>query len=91
MFEYFIGGKKLVVVGETYKPNLYGTGVREYLRARLSLLTNDSTEIGEAAHLGASYIGNEHLQPSTLLERARERFRIASQPFPRGDKLGIDG
>lgn len=89
MFEYFIGGKKLVVVGEGYRPDVDGTAARERLRGRLKLLTNDSTEISEAAHLGTAYIGNETLSPEILLARARERFRIASQPFPKGDDLTV--
>lgn len=89
MFEYFIGGKKLVVVGDGLRPEIDGTLARERLRGRLKLMTGDSTEIAEVAHMATAYIGNETLPLDLLLERTRERFRIASQKFPKGDSLKV--
>ncbi|MEK7060859.1 MAG: hypothetical protein AAB937_01345 [Patescibacteria group bacterium] len=84
--------KEFVVVGEAYAPEKHGVVARERLRGLLSILTNNSSEIAEAAHLGTAYIGNEDLSPEQLLKIARTRFQIASQPFSRskGDATVVD-
>lgn len=68
---------EIVVVGETYDRQRRGLAARERLRARLSLLTNDSVEIADASHIGTAFIGLEHLSPSELLNVSRRRFRAA--------------
>lgn len=82
---------EVLVVGESFKPEIHGVAVREKLRAKLSLITHDSVEIAEAAHLGTAFIGNEKLSPEQLLAAARQRLSIASKPFPRrrGDDLTV--
>jgi hypothetical protein len=74
------------IVGETFERERRGTGARERLRARLSLLTEDSTEIADAARLGTTFIGLEGWTPEQLLQAARRRFQAARG---QGDDLPI--
>lgn len=75
------------VVGETYQRESRGLAARERLRARVSLLTDNSTEIADAAHLGTAFIGLENWLPDQLLQAARKRFKAA---IGRGDDLPVD-
>ncbi len=80
--------KHVRIVGETFELERRGTAARERLRARLSLLTEDSTEIADAANLGTTFIGLEGWTPEQLLQATRRRFQAARG---RGDDLPIRG
>ena len=80
--------REVQVVGETFEPAKRGLGARERLRGRLNILTKDSSEIADAAHLGTAFIGYEAYAPETLLQITRARFRHASGRG--GDDLEID-
>ena len=75
------------IVGETFERERRGTAARERLRARLSLLTENSTEIADAANLGTTFIGLEGWTPEQLLQATRRRFRAAQG---RGNNLTVD-
>lgn len=80
--------KEIQVVGETFESEKRGIGARERLRGQLTILTKESAEIADAAHLGTTFIGYEQLSPAELLKITRERFRHASGRG--GDPAGVD-
>ena len=79
--------REMVVMGEPFESHRRGTAARERLRGRLSLLTEDSVEIRDAADLGTAWFGTEGWQPDQLLQVTRRRFRAARG---QGDDLAIE-